>query len=59
MNQPMISLESYFLIGGIGMPLIFLGNEIGRKKLLLSALAVPLWLYLEWHFTVFDPLLEV
>lgn len=45
----------YFFLGVIGLPLVFLGNEPGKKKLYLCGLAVILWMYTEWHFTVFEP----
>lgn len=47
----------YFLIGGIGMPLIFLNDEVGKLKWLLVVIAIPLWMYLEWHYTQFEPII--
>ncbi|MEM6343883.1 MAG: ATP-binding protein [Bacteroidota bacterium] len=49
----------FYLMGGIGMPLIFFKNEIGPAKIFLSLIAIVLWLYLEWHFTQFDPFVEI
>lgn len=49
----------YMLLALTGLPLLFLGNEIGKKKLLLSVTSVVFWVYLEWHFTQFDPLIQV
>jgi len=49
----------YYLMGGIGMPLIFFRNEIGFWKILLSAVAILFWMYLEWHFTQFPALIKV
>ncbi len=49
----------YYLIGGIGIPLIFLGKEIGIKRIFLSVVAIPFWIYLEWHFSVFEPFIAI
>ena len=49
----------YFLIAGIGMPLILLGNDFRISKWILTFITIPIWIYLEWHFLNFVPLIEV
>ncbi len=49
----------YYLIGGIGIPLIFLGKELGYKRILFSLIAILFWIYLEWHFSVFEPFIVI
>ena len=49
----------YYLIGGIGMPLLFFDKEIGKFKWLLSAVSPVIFLYLEWHYMLFQPFIEV
>jgi len=49
----------YFLTATLCLPLIFFGNELGRKKLWLSASTILAFIYLEWHFMAFEPLIPV
>ena len=49
----------YFLIFGIGIPLIILDKKVGLTRWLLIFIVIPLWLYLEWHFLHFDPLIPL
>lgn len=41
----------YWLVAGIGMPLLFLHEEIGSSKWILVFVAIPIFLFLEWHYT--------
>ena len=45
------SLFQYYLIGGIGMPLVFLKTEVGALKFFLSLIAILFWIALEWFFS--------
>ncbi len=49
----------YFLFALIGLPFIFFGDEIGRKKILCSALGILCFIYLECHFYYFGSLSQV
>lgn len=49
----------FFLIGAIGMPFVILNNELGRYKWLMALVAIPIWFYLEWHFSHFEPWVNV
>jgi len=49
----------YFLSATLCMPLIFFGNEFRIKKLFFSALTILLFIYLEWHFRTFEPLISI
>lgn len=49
----------YYLMGGIGMPLIFLKDEIGKWKWVLVFVAIPIWLGLEWWFTQHEGLIPI
>lgn len=49
----------YYLIGGIGIPLIFLEKEAGIKRIVLSTIAILFWGYLEWHFSTFDSIINI
>jgi len=46
----------YFLFGITGLPLMFFGIELSKKSLLWPVLVIIVFFYLEWHFTVFEPL---
>jgi len=49
----------YYLIGGIGMPIIILSNDKGRLKWMLVFIAIPLWIFLEWHYKMVEPLVII
>lgn len=49
----------YFLFALLGLPLLFFGNEIGRKKLLFSALGIIFFIYIECHFYFFEPFIQI
>ncbi len=49
----------YFLFGMIGLPLMFFGIDLGKKFALWTLLLIIVFIYLQWHFIVFDPLLKV
>jgi len=49
----------YFLSATLCLPLIFFGNELGRKKIWLSGTTFLFFIYLEWHFIKFESLIPV
>jgi len=49
----------YWLIVIIALPLFFFNKEIGFYKWVLSAFAIVCWLYVEWHYTLFDPIFSI
>ncbi len=49
----------YWLIVIIGLPLFFFNKEIGFFKWVLSLFAIVCWLYVEWHYTLFDPVFSI
>lgn len=49
----------YFLFGIIGLPLMFFGLDISKKSLFWPIIVIVFFIYLEWHFTVFEPLMKV
>jgi len=49
----------YFLVAFLGFPLIFFGNELGKKKIFLPIVAIALYIYLEWHLNIFEPFIAV
>jgi len=49
----------YFLFALLGLPLLFFGNEIGRKKLLCSALGIIFFIYIECHCHFFEPFIQI
>lgn len=49
----------YFLVAGIGMPLIFLHNEIGKWKWVLVFVAVPFFVFLEWYTRNYEALIYI
>lgn len=58
----LFGLEShtqFYLITGIGLPLLFFKDEIGFYKWVLAIISIPAFLYLEVHFTYFDPVFEL
>lgn len=48
-----------FLIACIGFPLMAFDNEIGLFKWILVIITIPIWLYWEWHFINFEPIINV
>lgn len=49
----------YFLIAGIGMPLIYIDQKDKVARWSMVVMAIPTWLFLEWYFTVYQPLFEI
>lgn len=49
----------YFLFATLGMPFSFFGNEFGKKKIFLCFVAILCFIYLRWHFIVFEPLFQM
>jgi len=49
----------YFLFALLGMPFSFFGSELGQKKIFLCLVSILFFVYLEWHFIVFEPLFQV
>jgi len=47
----------YFLFGMIGLPLMFFGIDLGKRFILWTLLLIIVFIYLRWHFSVFDPLI--
>ncbi|KAA5821438.1 HAMP domain-containing histidine kinase [Algibacter amylolyticus] len=45
----------YFLVSLIGLPLIFIKGDNKNLRTILSLLPIVLWIYLEFHFTKFEP----
>lgn len=39
----------YYVVGGVGIPLLFYDNEIGNWKWFIAALALPIFLFLNWY----------
>ena len=48
----------YYLLTAIGLPLIFLKDEIGNYKWLLALIVIPMFIYIEWHCSVFHPIVQ-
>ncbi|MEM6343813.1 MAG: ATP-binding protein [Bacteroidota bacterium] len=55
---PEMHFQAY-LLPGMGMSFFFFRGEIGRWKFGLALVAIIIWVYLQWHFSAFDPLLSV
>ncbi|NME70760.1 sensor histidine kinase [Flammeovirga aprica] len=51
--------SQYFLFAYLGLPMVIFGYEMGNLKVVLSLLGLVVFLYLEWHFVNFKPLIEV
>lgn len=49
----------FFLLSGVGTPLMLFKDEIGWKKWILVALALPVWLFIEWYGLNYPSLFEV
>jgi len=49
----------YFLFALLGMPFSFFGNKLDKKKILLCVVSILFFIYLEWHFTIFEPLFQI
>lgn len=49
----------FYVIGGVGIPLLFFNQEIGKWKWLLSALAFPIFIFLLWYGNHFNPAIQL
>jgi len=49
----------YFLLLGMGLPLVLFRNRSIKLSLSVSALGILFWIYLEWHFANFKPVIVV
>ncbi|KXX71341.1 ATP-binding protein [Flammeovirga sp. SJP92] len=49
--------SQFLLVPYLGLPFILLDDKKGRVKVLLSSAGIIGFLYLEWHFRNFDPLI--
>ncbi|MBD0400788.1 ATP-binding protein [Flammeovirga sp. EKP202] len=49
----------YVLLPYLGLPFVMFEDEIGLKKIILSLLGILLFIYLDWHFCNFAPLIEM
>ncbi|NME70293.1 sensor histidine kinase [Flammeovirga aprica] len=49
----------YVLLPYLGLPFVMFEDEVGIKKILLSLSGIALFIYLDWHFCNFDPLINI
>ncbi|WP_062615860.1 ATP-binding protein [Flammeovirga sp. SJP92] len=49
----------YVLLPYLGLPFVMFEDEIGIKKIIFSLFGILLFIYLEWHFCNFDPLITL
>lgn len=52
-------LFQYYLVPGVGMSLIFFRHEIGNKKWIFTFAGIPLWMFLEFWFVHYSPLIVI
>lgn len=49
----------FFLLSGVGTPLMLFKDEIGWKKWILVGIALPVWIFIEWYGMHYPSLFEV
>lgn len=49
----------FFILSGVGTPLMLFKDEIGWKKWILVGLALPVWLFIEWYGMNYPSLFQV